>query len=109
MSSGGLVMSTYSGGVPAVFQIESGFMLLVTFVLLAVKVFAFVNALMYSAPSYEAAGKLTKPAWGAILGLGVVCHVIFGSPIGLVNLAFTIAAFVYLADVRPALSSLTRR
>jgi len=95
--------------VPTVFAIESGFMLLVAFVLLAVKVFAFINALMFSAESYPAAGKLTKPAWAAILGLGVLAHVVFGSPIGLVNLAFTIAAFVYLADVRPALSSLTRR
>ena len=32
-----------------------------------------------------------------------------GGPIGLLNLVFTIAAFVYLADVRPALSNLTRR
>ena len=33
------------------------------FVLLAVKIFAFVNSLLYSAESYVAAGKLTKPAW----------------------------------------------
>lgn len=94
---------------PAVFQIESSFLLLVTFVLLALKVFAFVNSLMFSGESYHAANKLTKPAWAAILGLGMVSQVIFDSPIGLINLAFTIAAFVYLADVRPALSSLTRR
>ena len=36
-------------------------------------------------------------------------QLVLGGPLGLVNLAFTIAAFVYLADVRPALSSLTRR
>lgn len=95
---------------PNVFEIESLFMLVVAFALLGVKIFALVSALIYSGESYEAAGKLSKPAWCGILGLGVVAAVVFpGSPIGLINLAFTIAAFVYLADVRPALSSLTRR
>ena len=92
-----------------IFTIESGFMLLVYLLLLAVKIFALVNALLFSAESYHAADKMTKAAWGVILGLGVACHVVLGSPIGFVNLAFTIAAFVYLADVRPALASLTRR
>ena len=45
-------------------------MLAVLFILLAVKIFAFVSALMYSTESYRAANKLTKPAWCAILGLG---------------------------------------
>lgn len=85
-------------------------MLVVGLALLAVKIFALVSALSYSAEAYQAADKLTKPAWCAILGLAVVTHLIFpGSPIGLINLAFIIAAFVYLADVRPALASLTRR
>lgn len=92
------------------FEIESLFMLVVAFALLGVKIFALVSALIYSGESYEAAGKLSKPAWSAILGVGVVAALVFpGSPIGLINLVFTIAAFVYLADVRPALSSLTRR
>ena len=93
-----------------VFDLESGFMLIVELVLLAVKVFAFVNSLLWSAESYTAAGKLTKPAWTIILGLGLAVQILMpGGPIGLLNLVFTIAAFVYLADVRPALSNLTRR
>ena len=95
--------------VAAVFALESGFMLIVSLVLLGVKIFALVSSLAYSAQAYEAANKLTKVAWGLILGLGVACHVVFMAPFGFVNLAFTIAAFVYLADVRPALASLTRR
>ena len=91
-----------------VFAIESYFMLAVFVAVLAVKVFAFVSSLLFSTESYRAAGKLTKPAWCAILGLGVACQFLF-DPIGLVNLAFTIGALVYLADVRPALASLTRR
>lgn len=93
-----------------VFDLESGFMLVVELVLLAVKVFTFVNSLLWSSESYTAAGKLTKPAWSIILGLGLAVQVLMpGGPIGLLNLVFTIAAFVYLADVRPALSNLTRR
>ncbi|MGB0102354.1 MAG: DUF2516 family protein [Nocardioides sp.] len=91
-----------------VFEAELKLMLIVELVLLAVKVFAFVNSLLYSAQSYSAANKLTKPAWAIILGLGVTAQVVLGG-LGIINLAFTIAAFVYLADVRPALSSLTRR
>ncbi|MCD4526955.1 DUF2516 family protein [Nocardioides sp. cx-173] len=77
-------------------------------VLLAVKIFALVTALTYSSESYVAAGKLTKPAWGIILGLAVVLQLlpVFGM---IVNLAFTIATIVFLVDVRPALAGLRRR
>ena len=94
-----------------VFEVEGLFSLVVEVILLGVKIYAFVNCLMYSAEAYSAANKLTKPAWGIILGLGLVIQVVMAgsSPINLINLAFTIAAFVYLADVRPALASLTRR
>jgi hypothetical protein len=91
-----------------VFQLESTVGLIVTFALLAVKIFAFGSALLYSSASYEAAGKLTKVAWCVILGLGVALTFI---PVGGLTLSIvaTIAAFVYLADVRPALAGLTRR
>jgi hypothetical protein len=92
-----------------VFGIQGGIMLLVFFVLLAVKIYAFVSSLTFSAESYLAAGKLTKPAWTIILGLGVVLQLLFGGGVLILSLAFTIAAFVYLADVRPALAGLTRR
>jgi hypothetical protein len=92
-----------------VFGIQSGIMLVVFFVLLAVKIYAFVSSLTFSAQSYEAAGKLTKPAWTIILGLGVVLQLFLGGGLFILSLAFTIAAFVYLADVRPALAGLTRR
>ena len=92
-----------------VLQAEANILLLVELALLVVKLFAFVNSLMYSAEAYDAANKLTKPAWTIILGLGLVVQVVFGGPLGIINLVFTVAAFVYLADVRPALASLTRR
>lgn len=91
-----------------IFDLQNSVYVLVFFVLLAVKIFAFVNSLLYSAESYEAAGKLTKPAWALILGLAVLVQLL---PIGLFifNIAFTVAAIVFLVDVRPALAGLRRR
>ena len=92
------------------FAVEGMTMLVIDIVLLAVKIYAFVNALRYSDDAYRAAGKLNKMAWSVILGLGVAAQVVLaGSPMNLINLAMTGAALVYLADVKPALSSLTRR
>jgi cell division protein FtsW (lipid II flippase) len=88
--------------------VEGNVLVIVFFVLLAVKIFAFGSSLLFSAESYVAAGKLTKPAWCIILGLGVAIQFV---PVGGLTLLLvsTIAAFVYLADVRPALANLTRR
>ena len=91
-----------------IFAIEGYLTLVTMFVLLSVTIFAFVNSLLYPAEAYVAAGKLTKPAWNIILGLGVVLQLI---PTGLcrINIAMIIAALVDRADVRPALSGLRRR
>lgn len=95
---------------PLVFEIQGLLMLVVTLAVLAVKIFALVTSLMFTPEHYRAADKLTKPTWVAILGIGVAASVLLpGSPLNLINLAFTIAALVFLADVRPALTSLTRR
>ena len=88
--------------------VESWLWLAVLVVLLAIKGFAFVNAMTYSTEAYHAAGKLTKQAWCAITGLGFAAQLILmSSPLGIINLAATIAALVYLADVRPALAEVT--
>lgn len=80
--------------------------------LLVLKVFAFVSACRFSAPAYDAAGKLTKNTWLAILGVALLLQLPIGGGgafFGLLSLAGTIAAIVYLVDVRPALAELTRR
>ena len=94
-----------------IFAFQSGVMLFVLVVLLGIKGFAFINALTWSAEAYEAAGKLTKQAWCAITGLGFAAQLILisSSPLGIIHLVFTIAALVYLADVRPALAEVTSR
>jgi hypothetical protein len=84
--------------------------LVVYVVLLAVKLFAFISAVLFSADHYRAAGKWSKQGWTIVLGIAVLLQLIPGLlPLSIVNLALTIAAFVYLADVRPALSGLRRR
>lgn len=77
--------------------------------LAGVKIFAFVTSLMFSPDHYRAADKLSKAAWAAILGIGAAAQILILEPMNLINLAFTIAAFVYLADVRPALNGLHQR
>ena len=91
------------------FAYESGVLLLLFLVLLAVKAWAMVDAVVRPAGAYPAADKLTKPAWLWILGLSLAAHIVWASPLNFLSLAGTIAALVYLLDARPALASVTRR
>lgn len=92
-----------------VFTYESGVLGLVYLALTLIKGWALVDALMRPSQAYPAVDKLTKAAWLWILGLGLAAHLVWANPIGLLSIAGTIAAFVYLLDVRPALASVTRR
>ena len=74
-----------------------------------VKTYAFVLALTFKDEAYVAASKLTKVAWCAILGLALLAQLIMPTPLGLLNIVGLVAAFVFLADVRPALRDVTRR
>lgn len=75
--------------------------------LAVVKIWALIDALIRPPAAYVAAGKLTKPAWLLILGLTVACALLLNTlTLALVG---TVAAFVYLLDVKPALISVTRR
>ena len=100
--------SSRLGDMSGEFQVESTVGLIVFFVLLAVKIYAFGSSLMFSARPTRRPASSTKPAWCVILGLGVALTFI---PVGGLTLSIvaTIAAFVYLADVRPALAGLPRR
>ena len=96
-----------------VFDIEALVILAVIVIALIVKTFAFVIALMWPSEAYSAANKLTKPAWLAILGLGLAAQILLlrtsPSPLNPIHLIASIAAIVFLVDVRPAVSGLTRR
>ncbi|MET9020743.1 DUF2516 family protein [Actinopolymorpha sp. NPDC004070] len=73
-------------------------------ILLVMKAFALGDAVMRPAQAFPAVDKQTKPLWLILTGLALLIHLIpqFGSPIGLLNIAGTIAAAVYLVGVRPA-------
>jgi hypothetical protein len=92
-----------------VFAYENGVLGLLFLVLAVVKVWALVDAIIRPAAAFPAADKLTKAAWLWILGLTLATHLVFSSPLGLLSIAGTIAAIVYLLDVRPAVASLSRR
>ena len=74
---------------------------------LALTLWAFVDALIRPAGGFVAAGKLTKPGWAAITGLAALI-VFWQGPISFLGLPAVIAAVVYLVDVRPAVRGLRR-
>lgn len=79
---------------------------LLTLAFVACALFAFVDALIRRPDAFVAAGKLTKPAWAAILGLCAVALFYFGFW-SLVSLPAMVAIIVYFVDVRPAVRGLT--
>jgi hypothetical protein len=92
--------------VRALFVTQHWLLLAIFLILLAVKIFALVDALARPAAAYASAGKLTKPAWLLILGLALAVDLLIFNPIQLLSLLGTVAAFVYLADARPALKGM---
>lgn len=90
-----------------VFELEGYAYLVALLAMLAIKGFAFVNAVLYPAQAFPAASRGTKPAWLIGLGIGFVAQVLIATPVNLINLVFLIAALVYLADTRPALAEVT--
>lgn len=91
------------------FALQSSFMLLVTVALFAFQGWAFVDAATRRPDAFVAADKLTKPTWLIILGVALAAHMLFWSPVSVLNLVGAVAAIVYIVDARPALQSLTRR
>lgn len=68
---------------------------------------ALIDALIRPATAYVAAGKLTKPAWGAITALALVIAY-FAGPLSFFGLFAVVGSIVYLVDVRPAIKGLRR-
>ena len=90
------------------FAVQSNVMLALTLILFVCKAVAFVDAVSRPQEVFVATGKQTKPFWMLILGIAVVANMLLWSPIHIVNLIGTVAAFVYLADVRPTVKTITR-
>ena len=83
-------------------HLSASFINVVLLAALVVEIYALVDAALAPAAAYLAAGKLTKQAWLAILGVAALVLLLSGwfGPLGL---AAIIATIVYFVDVRPAL------
>lgn len=69
-------------------------------VLFGVKVFALVDCVARNPAEIERASQVSKNGWLVILSLSVVAHVVTWGHIGILNLLGTVAALVYLAQLR---------
>src|SRR4051794_30062391 len=100
-------------------DVTVGILKVIWLVEMALGIFAFVDALRHKPEAYVAAGKLTKPKWTAITGVGLLLILLadpFGWPVApiygalsFLTLAAVIACAVYLVDVRPALAQMRGR
>ena len=90
--------------------------LILALVALGLELWAVVDCARHRANAFEATGKRTKTFWLALTGVAALIGVIsfFGSgggffgTLGLFGLAAVVAASVYLADVRPAVTDAGR-
>ncbi len=71
----------------------------------AVEAWAFIDAITRPAQAFVATGKQTKPLWLIILGVAAVVGLygaVYGvGPVSILPVAASVAAAIYLADVRP--------
>ncbi|MBE9403558.1 DUF2516 family protein [Brachybacterium sp. p3-SID1565] len=84
--------------------------------LLALEVWAFVNAIRFRSDAYVAAGKRTKVFWCVLTGVSMLLGFLsLPYPIGrggtsmLFMIIGVVIAGIFLADVLPALKSVMRR
>jgi uncharacterized membrane protein YfcA len=90
--------SGYPGGV---FGLNNALLSILSLVIVVLQAWALVDCVRRPAKAFEAAGKLTKPAWLAITAIALVVGLLFG-PLGILGLAGIVASIVYMVDVRPA-------
>jgi uncharacterized membrane protein HdeD (DUF308 family) len=74
---------------------------------LALALWALIDAVIRPANAYTAASKLNKPAWLGITALALVFAQL-SNPLTLFWLLAAVGAIVYLVDVRPAVRGLQR-
>jgi hypothetical protein len=87
----------YAGGV---FGLNNLLLTALSFATFGVQLWALIDCVTRPSNAFEAAGKLSKPAWLAITALALLLGR-FGL-FGIFGLAAIVASIVYLVDVRPA-------
>jgi Protein of unknown function (DUF2516) len=96
---------TYPESVDLLFALDDYILLALWLVAIPVGGYAFVHALMQRADAFQAADKLTKPAWLGITGASLLVLIVFKGPQAsgaLFWLAALVAVLVYIVDVKPA-------
>jgi len=84
------------------FEIQNGLMFIISIALFAAKGFALVDCVARPSAKFTYIETLPKQTWLVILGLAVLAHLVWWNPLDLLNLAGTVGALVYLAQVRGA-------
>ena len=82
------------------FEVQGGLMVVLSIVLFAAKAFALADCVVRRSSQFSQLDTLPKQTWLIILGLAVAAHLLFWAPLGILNLVGTVAALVYLAQVR---------
>ena len=86
------------------FEIQNGLMFIISIALFAAKGFALVDCVARPSAKFTYIETLPKQTWLVILVLAVLAHLVWWNPLDLLNLAGTVGALVYLAQVRGAAS-----
>lgn len=102
---GGRAGTGYAGGV---FGLSNALLTAISLAVLVLHAWALVDCITRPANAFEAAGKLTKPAWLGITGVSALVLVVFRGPTYFLWLPAIIAALVYIVDVRPRLTEAQR-
>jgi len=89
--------------------VDSQIMDFLTYCQALLHLFALLDTAIRPARAFPAADKQTKNLWLTLFGLAVATDIFFvSSPLGLFMLAGTVAALVYIVDVRPAVKAIGR-
>ncbi|MBD8606737.1 DUF2516 family protein [Aeromicrobium sp. CFBP 8757] len=86
------------------FEFQSTLMMVVSIALFVAKGFALVDCVSRRPSQFESLDTLPKQTWLIILAVSVVAHLVFWYPLSILNLVGTVAALVYLAQVRGSIS-----
>lgn len=86
------------------FEAQGALLTVLSILLFITKGFALVDCVARRPAQFTQLDTLPKQTWLIILGLGLLAHLLFWYPLGILNLLGTVAALVYLAQVRGSVS-----
>ena len=81
-------------------DIQDSLMIIISIALFAAKGFALVDCVARPSAKFTYIETLPKQTWLIILVLALLTHLLWWDPLNLLNLAGTVGALVYLAQVR---------